>query len=219
MKNKQLILGAIVGAAIIYLLSSMVIDNKLESLKTHLDEKINSHIISAENIAKIIGRGGEVSEEIALTIPECPANEMSQYDSLLSSLDKGLSKYELQGLNILFKRCGDKFASRRAGMVLLFEYEILNLSELISEREILGDYSVLDTNLEKWEALVKEEKEVSRLYFELVNAQRQIISILADEGESISTVEEIQSEVARIKSEMTVATTKTFELRESLISL
>jgi hypothetical protein len=218
MNKKYIIVGLIIGVVAVYLLSSMILEKKIHGLQAHLDTMIKTQSSIVKDLALTMGRGG-VNEKIAAIVAECPSGEANQYDTLLASLDKGLTKNELQGLNILFKRCGSVPASRRAGMSLLFEREVFFLGEIIRERSLLGNYSIEESNLADWNLLVEKEKEISKLFFELVEAQKQIISILAEGGRPDLTIETIQGEAKRVQDEMATVTKGAYEVRRSLISL
>jgi hypothetical protein len=214
MINKQIILGLLIGVVSVYTLSTIIVTEKLKTLRVDLDSKIESQLTLIKEMATTLGRGA-ANEKISAVIPECPADEASQYDRLLSSLDKGLTKAEIQGLNILFKRCGSIPASRRAGMAMLFEREVFFYGELITQRTLLGDYKIEEANLAKWNTLAEREKEISSLFFKLVDSQRQIISTL-EVGGSPSSIESIQNEAGKTQGEMSSVTESAFELRTAL---
>ncbi len=214
MKNKQLIIGLLVGVVSVYAVSSFIVKEKLDGLRVRLDEKISiQHNVVKELALSISVR---TDDRVSSIIAECPANESSQYDRLLSSLDKGLTKAEMQGLNILFERCGSVPASRRATMTLLFDREVSFYSELVQQRALLGDIEATDYNIAKWITLAEREKEVSSLFFDLLNSQRQIISTLATGG-SLKDVEPYQVEAGKIQIELSTIADSASEIRSALI--
>ncbi len=215
MKNKQLVIGLLVGVVAVYAISSFIVTEKLDGLKIHLDEKISLQQEVVRELATKISGGG-VNERVSSIILECPSDETLQHDRLLSSLDKGLSRAELQGLNILFKRCGAIPATKRAAMALLFEQEVKLFTELVNERALLGGVSANDFNVSKWNALVEREKEISALFFKLVDSQKQIISTLADGG-NLQSVESFQIDATKIQTELSTITESAFEMRSVLI--
>lgn len=217
MKKKQIILGLLVGALSIYLLSNVIVEKKLSDLRSHLDNQIETQNVLVKELATTMGRGG-VNDQIAGVVATCPSDEANQYDSLLASLDKGLSKNELQGLNILFKRCGSIPASRRAGMAMLLEREVFFLNEMVSERALLGDYEAESAKLSDWNNLVEKEKEISTLFFKLVEAQSEIISTLAAGSATDTSIEAIQAEAQKVRDEMAEVTKSAHEIRTPLIS-
>ncbi len=215
MKNKHLIVGLVVGFICVYAISSLIIKEKLDGLKIHLDEKIS---LQQEVIKELVTKanGSIPDERVSSIVIDCPADETMQYDNLLSSLDKGLSRAQLQGLDILFKRCGAIPASKRASMTLLLELEVSRFGELVNERALLGGVTANDYNVSKWNALVEREKEISKLFFKLVNSQGQIISALNDGG-TLKSVEPFQIEAAKIQSELSSVTESAQEIRSVLI--
>jgi hypothetical protein len=217
MKKKQIILGLMVGALSIYLLSNVIVEKKLSDLRNHLDSKIEAQNVLVKELSTTIGRGG-VNDQITAVVATCPSDEANQYDSLLSSLDQGLTKNELQGLNILFKRCGAIPASRRAGMSMLFEREVFFLNEMVSERALLGDYETEVAKLAEWNNLVTKEKEISVLFFKLVEAQNEIINTLAGGSANGISIEEIQAEAQKVRDEMALVTESAHAIRTPLIS-
>ena len=148
-KNKQIILGVVVGAVCVYLIASLVVVKKLHNTQVYLDNQIKSQTENLQQLSLIVARGG-VSESVEKFIPECESSDRVTFDALLSSLDKGLSMTELQKLESLFDRCGRVFASRRAAMVLEFTQEVKNLEQLLLLKSKLGDDKDTQPFLSGW---------------------------------------------------------------------
>ena len=75
---------------------------------------------------------------MAVIVPECVSIDIARYDSLLSSLDRGLAAAELIELKALFDRCGDTASMRRSVMTLTLAEEVKGLEMLVNHYEGLG---------------------------------------------------------------------------------
>lgn len=218
MKNKQVILGVLIGLVAMYALSSFVVQKRLSDLHTHLETKIEEQENIVKELALEIGRG-DVSEKIEAVIKACPSAEATQYDILLSSLDKGLTKSDMQTLTVLFNRCGDIPASRRAGMTLLLEREVSFLNEMMQQRELLGYYNLDESTIADWKELVQKEQEISSLFLDLVDAQERIITALVLTGSPTGeSIEAIQADATRIREKLSSISVEAAQLRTSLTS-
>lgn len=218
MKNKQLILGVLIGLVAMYVLSSIVVQKRLSDLRTHLDTKIEEQQNIVKELAIETGSGG-VNEKIETVIAACPSAEATQYDILLSSLDKGLTKSDMQTLTVLFNRCGDIPASRRAGMALLLEREVSFLNEIMKQRALLGDYNINETTISDWNKLAQKEQEISALFLDLVDSQERIITALVLTGSPTGeSIEAIQADATRVREELSSITVEAAQLRTSLTS-
>lgn len=217
-KNKQIILGIVIGAIGVYFLSNMVIDKKLHNAQTYLDNQLKSQTANLHTLALISARGG-VSKNVENFIPECESTNRVSFDTLLASLDKGLSQAELHNLSALFDQCGRVFANRRAAMVLEFDQEVNNLERLLSLKSTLGENKDIQPSLAEWKNLVEKEKSISDKFLALVNVQEQIIkTLLAGDLTSSSKVEVIRKQADVIVTELAVVTKEASDLRAAIMT-
>jgi hypothetical protein len=217
MNRKQLLIGLLIGGILAYVVSDLIVDKRLHDLQTALDTEIEIQSAELQNIASVLGSGGSVPD-INAFIKECPSAEMTQYDTLLSALDKGLSKYQLTELYKLFNRCGDTAASRRAGTALLLEKQVDLYTQLVTQRAALGSYEESVNTLSKWNLLVEKEKNISALFYSLVVAQEEILVALMENVSPTSLlVENIRARAQTVREELSVATQEVSELRATLI--
>jgi hypothetical protein len=215
-KLKQLILGTVVGVICVYLLSVLVVENKLQSTQLYLDNQLQSQTNDLRELAILSARGG-VSVSVEKFIPECESTDRVTFDTLLASLDRGLSNSELQKLSSLFDKCGRVFASRRAAMVLEFDREVNNFEELLTLKSMLGDDKDTQPSLVEWKNLVEKEKSISDKFLALVNIQEQIIkTLLAGDLTTSSKVEAIRKQADIIMTELTVVTKEASAIRTTL---
>lgn len=218
MKNNQIIIGIIAGLVIVFIASSFVVEKRLQDARTNLDDKISSQEAKAVEMALIFSQGG-ITSEAANIVPECTNAEATQYDDLLSSLDKGLSRQSLEQLSILFKQCGNTVASRRAIMSLQLSKEVELLGFLVSERQSLGGYDEPALDIEKWNELVAMESEISHSFSQLVVEQGRIITALMENIPATSvTVENIRSTAQKVRESLNSVTAEAYELRAELVN-
>ncbi len=215
MNRKHIMIGLVIGGLLTYLVSGAIVNKRLENLRTTLDTDIEAQVTTLQEVAATLGRGGSTSE-IDSFVKECPPYEMTQYDTLLSALDKGLNKVQLTELYSLFNRCGDTAASRRAGMTLLLEKEVEMLKQLVSERNLLGETEHI-IPISDWQLLVEKEKEISGLFFELVSAQEEIlVALMENVSPSSLLIENIRSRSQSVREELSVVTGDVSSLRAAL---
>ncbi len=215
-KNKQIIVGVVVGAVCIYLIASLVVEKKLHNTQVYLDNQLKSQTEDLQQLSLLVARGG-VSESVEKFIPECESSDRVAFDALLSSLDKGLSMTELQKLESLFDKCGRIFANRRAAMVLEFDREINNFEQTLLIKSMLVDDKNTDTGIIEWKKLFEKEENISNKFLALVSIQEQIIESLLT-GETISSlkIEVIRKQADAIMTELTAITKEASDLRTAL---
>src|SRR3990167_8648569 len=160
MNRNQIIGGLIAGLLIVYVSASVVVEKRMYDLRLNTDASYEVQEEAVVATAKLRSQGA-ANEAIAQVVSECPLSEMSRYDDLLSSLDKGLARADLVDLETLFNRCGDT-ASSRAGMALLLEKEVSYLTHLSEQKALLGSEVDVQT-LTSWQTLSQKEKEISVL--------------------------------------------------------
>lgn len=176
-KNKQTILGILVGVGIIYILSSLVIERRQYEMQSYLDTRIQEKNEDLRELALITARG-EVVSIVEKIIPECESTDRMNFDTLLGSLDSGLSSAELEKLEQLFDRCGRVFASRRAAMALVLQQELDELKELHTLKAVIEEEESGSSNLAEWASLVEKEETIGSEFLSLVTIQEQIIKTL-----------------------------------------
>lgn len=216
MNRNQIIAGLIAGLLIVYVSASVVVEKRMYDLRLLIDTKYEVQQETVIETAKLLSQGA-ANEEIAAVVRECPVGEISEYDELLASLDKGLTRAQLETLETLFNRCGDVTSSRRAGMALLLEKEVEFLTQLSEQKAKLG--TDVDTDmLADWQTLSQKEKEISQLFSKLVIAQGEIINALLNNvAPTEITVENIRASAQIVREDLSVLTGEAAALRKSLI--
>lgn len=216
MKKNQIIAGVVVGLLVIYLTSNLIVDKKLNGLRADLDTKIEEQTKVAVEMTKFFSQGG-ITEEAMKIAQDCPVGDTNEYDTLLSSLDNGLVKSDLNRLDTLFKQCGSVTSTKRAVMAIQFESNIALLSQLVEERNLLGKFDIENTNIDKWELLSTKEMEISNSFSRLVIDQGRIISAMVENVSPTSmTVENIRASAQAVRESLNSVTSEAFELRSEL---
>ncbi len=217
MRNRPYILGVTAGVVIIYLFSSLVIENRLQSIKTHLESEIISEVKILSDLADTTGKGR--SNAIAdLIVSDCSHEDRTKYESLLSSLDTGLSVADLKSLDVLFNSCGDVFSSRRSSMAIQLDREYKVLDQLLTQRSLLGDYDTELLAFAKWKELVDNEIIISEHFRSLVEIQKQIIdAIISGKTINSSEVVELRAKAKEINDKMVLVTESSSVMRSELI--
>ena len=215
--NRQLIIGAIVGVLVVYLIVTMIVQNKLSGLQSYLDVEISEQVQELNELATIAGRGGS-NDLTKIYVKDCPADERNKFDNLLSSLDTELSFTELRTLDDLFSLCGSVFADRRASMVAQLEQEIDVLNVYVTQKELLNDNYKEDSPLPKWNELLDGEKEIRDLFYEQVAVQDQIIKMLLS-GKAVNSAKltDLRDTAGQVQGKLSAATEKTSSLRKELV--
>ena len=216
MNRNQIIGGLIAGLLIVYVSASVVVEKRMYDLRLNTDASYEVQEEAVVATAKLLSQGA-ANEAIAQVVSECPLSEMSRYDDLLSSLDKGLARADLVALETLFNRCGDTASSRRAGMALLLEKEVGYLTHLSEQKALLGSEVDVET-LTGWQTLSQKEKEISVLFSKLVIAQGEIIkALLNNVAPTEITVENIRASAQKVREDLSVLTGEASTLRKTLI--
>ncbi|MEZ4104336.1 MAG: hypothetical protein R3B60_03555 [Candidatus Paceibacterota bacterium] len=209
--------GIVLGILVIYFLSTAISDKKLNSVKILLDNEIENQLILVKELASITGRGGgnELTEAV---VPKCPIETRQKFDSLLSSLDKGLTKIELTELNSLFNQCGYVFVGQRTVMLSQLQREIEIVEQMVLQRSILGDFDEVAVDISGWKELVSLEKSIRDEFESLVTVQRQIIlSLLQTNDLRSKEIIELRDKASNIKGKLIVVTEKASTIRSNLI--
>jgi len=218
MNKKQLVIGALTAIIGIFLVSGVVVGKRLSDLRSHLDSRITEQSMVVREVALALAQNTTNADFIKI-VPECSVTESTVYDTLLSSLDKGLSAIELSKLATLFDSCGSTVAARRAGMSLTLNHETALLQELAAERMLLGDFEIEETKVEQYVKLAETEQEISVQFLKLVEAQGQIIAALeASIPTTAVSVEAIRSEAQKVREELERLTAEVSTTRADLLT-
>jgi len=218
LKNKALILGVLFGLVLIYSLSTLIVENKLSVLKVSLDNEIEREVEILSELAVTTGKGG-FNLEAETIINDCRSDERGKFETLLSSLDSGLSQTELSSLNDLFSSCGYVFANRRTSMQMQMDREFNFLNDLVENRKLVADFDENSINLSKWQELITTEKEINANFQNMVSVQKEIIDLLLSKKASDS--DEVQSALVKaqeLKGALNTATERASSIRSTLIS-
>jgi hypothetical protein len=203
-----------------YAAIDFVVKEKLEDHRTQLQLQISEQEKLLATVAETTARNGadKVTESI---VKDCSVTERTDFDTLLSQLDKSLSLSDLTKLERLFGRCGSFYAQRRAVMVAKFEREIEVLEAYVTQLQTISDEKTIEKyQLQMWKELAIAEKKQSELFNTLVQQQDQIIGTLL-EGKSPSSIEirEILTSVSETQESLFVASKQAASLRAVLVPL
>lgn len=218
MNKKQIVVGALTAIIGILLVSGIVVEKRLTDLRSHLDSRISQQSTVVRDIAMALSQN-TTNDVFIKIVPECNVAEATVYETLLSSLDKGLSAGELSKLAVLFDKCGGVVAARRAGMSLTLQNQTNLLKELVAERHILGDYSSEESKFDRYVELSEVEDEISNQFMKLVEAQKQIIAaLLTGVSQTTVSVEMIRTEAQKVRQELERLTAEVLSLRTELLT-
>ncbi|USN87832.1 MAG: hypothetical protein H6779_00075 [Candidatus Nomurabacteria bacterium] len=217
-KNGIYVAGVLVGIFVVLVSAQAITNQKLSSLRYHIDNEITLQTAKVENLAKLIGNGKSNAKAEAL-VKACASADNDLYENLLSKLDNGLGQSDLKTLNSLFDECGYVYANRRADMVYQFEYEVNNLLFLVQERNYFDGEKVglLDNSL-KWNELLLIEDNIRDNFLELVVIQKHIITtLLAGETKDSYAVQALREDAEEVRTNLSESTKKASTLRSELI--
>lgn len=216
MNTKYTIIGLILGIVCVYFLATTIADSRTSELVAFINNDVTSQELAIKETSQILGRGA-ASAEINEMIVDCNSTDSTQYDTLLSSLDKGLSRTNLTELKALFDRCGDRPSSRRSAMASKLGYQVIALETSVVILNKLESNEELNNRLQNWKALADKEKEIAMLFNQLVMAQDEIIkTLLGDVSPNVRSVEEIRVGAEEIRTKLTKATEEASLLRAKL---
>ncbi len=218
--TKKNLLALIFGAVLLYLLVTVMVDQRLQ------DHEYNVRLLIADQestliaIAETTARNGAdaVTESI---VQDCNITEREEFDSLLGRLNSGLARSELQTLERLFGRCGSFYSDRKTVMVSRLAREIevfesyVSLLSLISGKDIAPEMKVAE-----WQALAAEERQQSELFAQLVRIQDEIITLLlAGESTASPGMEEVLRSARETQEGLLYASKQSQRIRAELIPL
>jgi len=217
--NLKLIASFVLAVGLVYFLVHNFAENRFQDLESQTRLLISEQQAVLATIAKTTARNGadSITEQI---IKDCSLSERSTFDTLLGSLDNGLTQTELVELERLFGRCGGFYSERKSVMVSRLAREIEVYETYVEHLETLLDADVANEfQISLWNKLAEEEQKQSELFSQLVIKQDQIISTLLD-GKSASSeeIEQILREVNEIQGTLVVTNKQVAKVRAELTS-
>ncbi len=217
MKRKDLVAGIVIGAVVVFFISSFISRGHIKQTINYYNEGISSQTETVKDVAKLLGRGAATTQ-IEFVVPECPLDQMVAYDSLLSALDNGLTRPQLEELDELFNICGDVAANRRSGTALQLTYEVSLLRTYTEGKALLTGSKLEDTNIAKWEELAKKETEIANLFVRLVQSQDAIITtLLTGVSPTSINVENIRATAQKLREDLNAVAGEASTLRAELL--
>lgn len=214
----------LIGAGLILILSliagNILSDYHLKEYRTTLEQQQTEQQQLLASIASVTAKNSADDIGAAL-VTDCPVPERERFDTLLSSLDQGLSKIELTELERLFGRCGSFYADRKLVMVSRLSREVSVYEDVTMQlATIAGEGEKDKANLDEWKELVRLEQEQSLHFVKLVDAQDRIINtLLAGEAPKGETVQGIAEEAREIQENLLLTNTQAASIRSQLISI
>lgn len=217
--NFKVIAAFVFGVALVYFLVNTVTQNRFQELESQARLLISEQQSVLAVIAETTARNGAdaVTERV---VRDCTVAERTTFDTLLGSLNNGLSQVQLIELERLFGRCGGFFAERKSVMVARLAREIEVYETYVNQLStIVGENVSEEFQIEGWNNLSAAEKKQSELFSQLVTMQDSIISILLT-GKSIDSPEMIETlrEVKEIQETLAVTNQQVSKVRTQLIS-
>ena len=203
-----------------YSLTTFLAREQLEDVRTTIELKIAKQETVLATVAEVTARGG-ADAVVSSIITDCSSGERGRFDTLLSTLDRGLTASELSELSRLFDRCGSFFAERKAVMVARMKREMEVYREFIDLLGTVTDGSPRERyEVDEWERLVAAEEQQSSFFSELVTLQGAIVTTLESGATADSDeVATLLQEVSQVRDSLAVATVQAAELRSDLNAL
>lgn len=212
-----LVTAVCVAAAIA---SQIIVEQRLQKLELQVSVKVTQQQSLLATIAETTARNGADSVTEAIII-DCPLDERSRHDQLLSQLDQGLSRAQLLELDALFTGCGSFYAQRKAVMVARLDREISVYKDYVWLLDsVTGQDEAEVHSLGMWQELIEGEQTQSVLFTELVRLQQAIIDeLLAGNTAQSEVIADILVEVQETRESLLLAKTQTDTLRAQLTAL
>jgi hypothetical protein len=222
MKNKTLKYGlaGVLTALLIAGIVQFLVSERLETFEQVIAVQHEKQRALLGVLAETTARNG--ADSITETIVrDCELDQRDRFDTLLGSLDAGLSQSELVELERLFASCGSFFAERKSIMVSRLERELDLYISYTEQLETLTDESYQESaQIQAWTNLVDFEKQQDAHFSTLVRLQENIINALL--AGNITDSEEIQTilaEVREARENLAFANTRAAELRQEVLTL
>lgn len=101
------VLMAIAGG---YVFAQVLIGNRLAEVTVLSQVEIAEQLATVASVSEVMAAGGvdAVTESV---IKDCPVTERNRFDELLSRLNAGLPRTDLQELSRLYDRCASYFST------------------------------------------------------------------------------------------------------------
>ena len=215
-ERKSFFYGLAFGLVFISIVSMLVVDKRLSGFESSLNSDIENQVSVLRELAITTSKGASNTQAETL-IGECSNDERVEFENLLSKLDSGLSINNLTKLNTLFGYCGHVFADRRMSMYFQMEREFNELEYLVTKKTIIKDNDDNSVDLEKWRKLLDSERNVSKIFQEMVDVQEQIIdTLLAGKTTNSEEVQALLKKAQEIKNALNVATEEASKNRSEL---
>jgi hypothetical protein len=188
---------------------------RLKSLTTTVYSQTVAQEELVRSLSNTLVRGGAdpVTEQV---IRDCSVLERERYETLLGSLNSGLSSVELTELERLFGRCGSYFAEIRLVMTTRLEREVERLLELEAQLQALsGGTSSVDE--ETWRSLVMSEQKISDSFSNLTTVQdRIILALVGGARPNSEPINALLVEAREIQETIDVTSRQVEEIRQTL---
>ncbi len=216
--NKHLILGVVVGAMLVFIISNFTTERKLNNLQLTLDLAIDKSLNETQDLAFLIGEGA-LTKGAESIIADCKPNERAAFEGKLNNLDKGLSRVDLLEVDTLFSRCAPVQSVRRTLMVMDLARNIQTLDSLLIQRKQIGEYTKYDYKVENLKKLLVSEQKITELSFDLVYLQRDIIDLLlAGKSANSNEANVLKEKGAKLHQEILQVATEASIYREAIKS-
>ncbi len=215
---RNLIVGALLGALVVFVVSDFVTNKRLSQLRSSLDVSVENEARDVIALAKLIGEGG-FTKSAESTIVDCSQDERELFETRLGQLDSGLTKAELAEIDFLFSRCAPVQSVRRALMMIDFSRQLESLDSLINQRKQVGDFTRYDKELADLKTLAYAEEEITKLSLDLVYLQRQILDLLLA-GKSVEAEEfdDLRTEGSLLRKQIHETAIKAQEVRVRVVT-
>ena len=201
-------------------LSMYIVNERMQTFESNSRIQLAKQQALLSTIAETTARNGadSITESI---VRDCSIDDRSRFDTLLSSLDSGLPRYELIELERLYLACGNFYAERKAVMVARLSREIeIYETDVAQLSDITGRNQSDAYKLPAWQQLAAGEATQSQHFSAMVRAQKQIIdTLLTGKSASSDEIRTILTEVGEIKEALLLAKTQTDMLRTDLTAL
>lgn len=207
----------IVLGGLSFILSQYIVTLRIGAAITQSRLEIEKQLTTVATVSEVMAQGGvdRVTERV---IKDCPVAERNRFDLLLSRLNNGLPRAELQELSRLYDRCASFFARRKAVMASRLVREV-EVYQMLTERYLLlsGTAAVDEFNITAWEKLVSLEQDQSEAFEKLVIMQGQIISELIA-GRTVVSVElsQLLKDINEVQQLQTYNAVQIAEIRKDL---
>ncbi len=215
-RYRYLLIGIILGAVTVFVVSSVTTDRKLSQLQASLDESIEAAYEEVMVTVAEVENGGRGGAAAAI-IADCTAEERDAFESYLVRLDSGLTVRELTETDLLFSRCAPVQSVRRALVSMDFSRRFEKFDALVAQRKQLGSYTHYDTKRAVLKELVSIEDDITQLSFDLVYLQREIIdSLLTGDSVYSERSNDFKNRGVSLRTELTEIAEQALTLRSQL---